>query len=67
MSNSSETFKAGETVLTGGNYECLMCRQDGKESIRAFEKGKIVGYCEGCGIKDGTWRLKPAKAKSISR
>ena len=63
MPNSSETFKTGEIALQAGDYECLMCRQMGKETIRAFEKGTIFAYCEGCGVKDGTWRLRPSTKK----
>ncbi len=63
MPNSSDTFKTGEIVATGGEYECLMCRQMGKVTLRALEKGKIFPYCDACGIKDGTYRLTSRTGK----
>jgi hypothetical protein len=64
MPNSSDTFKTGEIAIFDGEYECLMCKQTGKTTVRPLQKGKIFPYCDVCGIKDGTYRLlagKPAR------
>jgi hypothetical protein len=33
----------------------------GKRTTKALEKGAIFPYCEGCGTKDTTYRVLPAK------
>jgi hypothetical protein len=60
MPNSTGTFKTGEIVPHDGDYECLICRQMGKRTVRPFQEGRIFSYCDGCGVKDGTYRLIPA-------
>jgi len=63
MPNSSDTFKTGEIVLFDGDYECLLCRQMDKTTVRTLQKGRIFPSCEACGTKDGTYRLtgRPAR------
>jgi len=60
MTNSSDTFKTGEIGDHSALFLCLNCMQAGKTTEVSMQKGAIFPYCEACGTKDATYRLKAA-------
>ncbi len=58
MPNSSGSFKTGEKVLFGAEYECLNCRQLGKATVKTLAEGSIFPYCDVCEAKDCTYKIR---------
>jgi hypothetical protein len=55
--NSSRTWKSGERCRISGTYRCCNCHLGGRDTVRAFEAGRVLPMCDQCSDRDVTWRL----------
>jgi hypothetical protein len=64
--NSSRTWKSGERCRISGTYRCQNCHLGGRDTVQAFEAGRILPMCDQCSDLDVTWMLRQVAPRAVT-